>query len=95
MNDAILRRRDRTAQPPRVAHYSSAVNKHPVSLPLIPSDAETLEDIQLTTRRDDLELSYGATAKARENAVKQDREQTTNAIDITQEGPDFCAGWNL
>ena len=32
------------------------------------------------TRRDDLELSHGATAKVRENAVKQDRVQTTNAI---------------
>ena len=31
-------------------------------------------------RRDDLELLHGATAKARENAVKQDRVQTTNAI---------------
>ena len=32
------------------------------------------------TRRDDLKLSHGATAKPRENAVKQDRVQTTNAI---------------
>ena len=27
MGVAILRRRDRTARPPRVVHYSSAVNK--------------------------------------------------------------------
>ena len=32
------------------------------------------------TRRGDLKLSRGATAKARENVVKQDRVQTTNAI---------------
>ena len=32
------------------------------------------------TRRGDLKLSHGATAKARENAVKQDRVPTTNAI---------------
>ena len=32
------------------------------------------------TRRGDLKLSHGATAKARENAVKQHRVQTTNAI---------------
>ena len=32
------------------------------------------------TRRGDLKLSYGATAKARENAAKQDRVPTTNAI---------------
>ena len=32
------------------------------------------------TRRDDLELSHGATAKVRENAVKQDRVRVTNAI---------------
>ncbi len=31
-------------------------------------------------RRDDLELAHGATTKARENAVKQDRVQATNAI---------------
>ena len=31
-------------------------------------------------RRGNLKLSHGATAKARENAVKQDRVQTTNAI---------------
>ena len=41
------------------------------------------------TRRDDLELSYGATAKARENTVKQDREQATNAIGITRKGLDL------
>ena len=35
------------------------------------------------TRRSDLKLSHGATAKARENAVKQDRVPTTNAIGIT------------
>ena len=32
------------------------------------------------TRRGDLKLSHGATAKVRENAVKQDRVPTTNAI---------------
>ena len=32
------------------------------------------------TRRDDLELSHGATAKVRGNAVKQDRVWVTNAI---------------
>ena len=32
------------------------------------------------TRRDDLELPHGATAKVRENAVKQDRVRATNAI---------------
>ena len=31
-------------------------------------------------RRDDLELAHGATTKARENAVKQDRVRVTNAI---------------
>ena len=29
MSGTILRRRDRTARPPRVEHYSSAVNKEP------------------------------------------------------------------
>ncbi len=76
---------------------------------LIPSGAETLvfwatqrlawlvgpKDVQLMTRRDDLELSHGATAKARENTVKQDREQATNAIGIARKGPGFCAGRNL
>ena len=47
------------------------------------------------TRHDNLALSYGATAKARENTVKQDREQATNVIGIARKGPDFCAGWNL
>ena len=32
------------------------------------------------TRCGDLKLSHGATAKARENAMKQDRVRTTNAI---------------
>ena len=32
------------------------------------------------TRRDDLDLSHGTTAKVRKNAVKQGRVQTTNAI---------------
>ena len=31
-------------------------------------------------RRDDLEMAHGATTKARENAVKQDHVQATNAI---------------
>ena len=79
------------------------------SLLLIPSGAETLvfwatqrvawlvgpKDARLMTRRDDLALSYGTTAKARENTVKQDREQATNAVGIVRKGPDFCAGWNL
>ena len=38
------------------------------------------KDVPLMTRRGDLKLSHGATAKARENAVKRDRVQTTNAI---------------
>ena len=38
------------------------------------------KDIRLMARRDDLELAHGATTKARENAVKQDRVQATNAI---------------
>ena len=32
------------------------------------------------TKRDDLKLSHGATAKVRENAVTQDRVRVTNAI---------------
>ena len=44
------------------------------------------------TRRDDLELPHGATAKARENFVKQDRVQATNTIGITRKGLDFYAG---
>ena len=65
-----------------------------LSLLFTPSGAETLvfwvsqplawlvapKDVLLMTRRGDLKLSHGATAKARENAVKQDRVQTTNAI---------------
>ena len=65
-----------------------------LSLLLTPSGAETQvfwvsqplawlvapKDVPLMTRRDDLKLSHGATAKPRENAVKQDRVQTTNAI---------------
>ena len=65
-----------------------------LSLLLTPSGAETLvfwvsqplawlvapKDVPLMTRRGDLKLSHGATAKARENAVKQDRVPTTNAI---------------
>ena len=65
-----------------------------VSLLLTPSGAETLvfwvsqplpwlvapKSVPLMTRRGDLKLSHGATAKARENAVKQDRVPTTNAI---------------
>ena len=34
MSGTILRRRDRTARPPRVEHYSSAVNTWPESLPV-------------------------------------------------------------
>ena len=65
-----------------------------LSLLLTPSGAETLaffvsqplpwlvapKSVPLMTRRGDLKLSHGATAKARENAVKQDRVPTTNAI---------------
>ena len=65
-----------------------------MSLLLTPSDAETLvfwvsqplpwpvapKGVPLMTRRGDLKLSHGTTAKARENAVKQDRVPTTNAI---------------
>ena len=77
-----------------------------LSLPLIPSGAETLvfkapqrlaspvapKDVQAMTRRDDLELPHGATAKARENSVKQGRVQATNTIGITRKGLDFYAG---
>ena len=38
------------------------------------------KDVQLMTRCDDLELSHGATAKVRENAVKQDRVRVANAF---------------
>ena len=41
------------------------------------------------TRRDDHELSHGATAKVRENAVKQDRVRVTNAIGHHPERPGF------
>ena len=65
-----------------------------LSLPLTPSGAETLvfwasqplawlvapKDVPLMTRCGDLKLSHGATAKAQENAMKQDRVRTTNAI---------------
>ena len=65
-----------------------------LSLLLSPSGPETLvfwvfqplpwpvapKDVPLMTRRGDLKLSHGATAKARENAVKQDRVPSTNAI---------------
>ncbi len=40
-------------------------------------------------RSDDLELPHGATAKARENTVKEDRMQATNAIRHHPEGPGF------
>ena len=49
------------------------------------------KDVQLMTRRDDLELSHGATAEVRENAVKQDRVRITNAIGHHPESLDFCA----
>ena len=72
----------------------SAQTATTLSLLFTPSGAETLvfwvsqplawlvapKDVLLMTRRGDLKLSHGATAKARENAVKQDRVQTTNAI---------------
>ena len=48
------------------------------------------------TRRDDLELSHKIDCESlRENAVKQDRVQTSNAIRIILKGPDFCVGRNL
>ena len=47
------------------------------------------KDVQLMTRRDDLELSHGATAKVRENAVKQGRVRITNAIGHHPERPGF------
>ena len=47
------------------------------------------------TRRGELKLSHGATAKARENAVKQDRVPTTNAIKSPLKGLGFCAGRSL
>ena len=70
------------------------VMERSLSLLLTPSGAETLvfwvsqplaslvapKDVPLMTRRGDLKLSHGATAKVRENAVKQDRVPTTNAI---------------
>ena len=46
------------------------------------------------TRRDDLRLSRGATAKLRENAVKQDHVQATNTIGITRKDLNFHAGQN-
>ena len=69
---------------------------------LIPSGAETLvfwasqrlASLVAPTRRDDLKLSRGATAKLRENAVTQDHVQATNTIGITRKGPDFHAGRN-
>ena len=71
-----------------------AAIRYNLSLLLTSSGAETLvfwvsqplawlvapKDVPLMTRRGDLKLSHGATAKARENAVKQDRVQTINAI---------------
>ena len=73
-----------------------------LSLPFIPSAAETpvfwapqrLASLVAPTRRDDLKLSRGATAKLRKNAVKQDHVQATNTIGITRKGPDFRAGRN-
>ena len=73
-----------------------------LSLLLIPSGAETpvfwasqrLASLVAPTRRDDLKLSRGTTAKLRENAVKQDHVQATNTIGITRKGPDFHAGRN-
>ena len=74
--------------------YAPSRSRIRLSLLLTPSGAETLvfwvsqplawlvapKDVPLMTRRGDLKLSHGATAKARENAVKQDRVPTTNAI---------------
>ena len=53
---------------------------------------QRLASLVAPTRRDDLKLSRGATAKLRENAVKQDHAQATNTFGITRKGPDFHAG---
>ena len=53
------------------------------------------KNVQLITRRDNLKLSHGATGEARENAVKQDRVQATNAIGIAWKGLKFYTGRNL
>ena len=90
----------------RRRHHAGFCRPTILSLPLIPSGAETLvfwvpqrlaspvapKNVQLMTRRDDLKLLHGATAKARENFVKQDRVQATNTIGITRKGLDFYAG---
>ena len=71
----------------RRRHHAGFCRPTILSFPFIPSGAETLvfkapqrvvspvasKDVQSMTRRDDLKLSHDATAKARENAVKQDR----------------------
>ena len=47
------------------------------------------------TRRGDLKLSHGATAKARENTVKAGSCAELERYQITLKGPDFCAGRSL
>ena len=78
----------------RAACLGDRVKPARLSLPLTPSGAETLvfwasqplawlvapKDVPLMTRCGDLKLSHGLTTKARENAMKQDRVRTTNAI---------------
>ena len=48
------------------------------TLMLQPVSLVAPKNVQLMTRRDDLELSHGTPAKARENAVKQDRVRAAN-----------------
>ena len=79
--------------------YGALATKRWLSLLLTPSGAETLvfwvsqplpwpvapKDVPLMTRRGDLKLSHGATAKARENAVQlrseYEHQTSDDAID--------------
>ena len=72
-------RNDRSSEP--VPSINSVRRRNPgiLSVPAT-GFAGAPKDVQLMTRRDDLELSHGATAKVRENAVKQDRVRVTNAF---------------
>ena len=110
MNDTpIIRARSRAEIRPAhrcpaasYARRGRRLRMPPLSLLLIPSGAETavfwapqrLASLVAPTRRDDLKLSRGATAKARENAVKQDHAQVTNTFGITRKGQDSRAGRN-
>ena len=99
-------RRRQPPKRPKLAPFTDIIDRileedRPVHR-LIPSGAETpvfwapqrLALLVAPTRRDDLKLSRGATAKLRENAVKQDHVQATNTIGITWKGRDFHAGRN-